>query len=225
MAEHITRAFDDSLAEINNMVLSMGGLALSQFHGVIDAIDIDDTTVLQNLIAADAKIDEIEETLNTKAIETIAKWSPFAEDLRKVVVAIKMAHILERIGDYAANIAKRNIRICEEGVSEDFATELKEAGNVARTMLVDVLDAYRHLDEEKALSVWNRDITLDKMHNDINRTIIVAMEKGELSAASGSNYLFILKNIERIGDFATGISEQIYFLINARQIEDERPKA
>ena len=79
MAEHITRAFDDSLAEINNMVLSMGGLALSQFHGVIDAIDIDDITVLEDLIAADAKIDQIEESLNTKAIETIAKWSPFAE--------------------------------------------------------------------------------------------------------------------------------------------------
>ena len=79
MAEHITRAFDDGLAEINNMVLSMGGLALSQFHGVLDAIDIDDITVLEDLIAADAKIDQIEESLNTKAIEAVA-WSPFAED-------------------------------------------------------------------------------------------------------------------------------------------------
>ncbi|MGC6485196.1 MAG: phosphate signaling complex protein PhoU [Candidatus Puniceispirillales bacterium] len=223
MSEHISSAFDEALNEINTMVLTMGGLALAQLHGVIDALNTKDNAVLEDLIAADAKIDEIEVNLNAKAIETIAVWSPFAEDLRKVFVAIKLAQIIERIGDYAANIAKRDLSV-DQTQANEIIDDLREAGGMACAMLVDAIDAYRHLDQDKALSVWNRDVDLDVRHNAINHKLIVAMENKTVEMAAGSQYLFIMKNIERIGDFTTGIAEQVYFQINASQIEDDRPK-
>ena len=225
MADHISSGFDESLNEINTLVLAMGGMALSQFHAIMDSLDTADSTVLRDLISADAKIDEMEITLNEKAIQTIALWSPFAEDLRKVFVAIKMGQILERIGDYAANIGKRSILLSDMGKNSNLNAELNELGEMARAMLVDALDAYRHTDEEKALSVWNSDVHLDERHKAINRSVIGSMDKGDLSAESGSQYMFILKNIERIGDFSTGIAEQVYFLIHAKHIEASRPKA
>lgn len=223
MSGHISSAFDESLQEINDMVLSMGGLALAQLHGVINAINTKDNAVHEDLIAADSKIDEIERDLNAKAIETIAVWSPFAQDLRKVFVAIKLAQIMERIGDYAANIAKRDLVITDD-TDGAYIDDLRRAGAMACAMLVDAIDAYRHMDEAKAMEVWNSDVNLDVLHHEINRKLIVAMEKQQITAACGAQYLFIMKNIERIGDFTTGIAEQVYFQINASQIDAKRPK-
>jgi phosphate transport system protein len=225
MSDHISSAFDESLQDINKMVLSMGGLALAQFHGVIDALGTNDSSVNEDLITADAKIDKFEEDINARAIEIIAVWSPFAEDLRKVFVTIKMAQILERIGDYAANIAKRNLTMDEVSTDDQFVQDLREAGNVASAMLVDAIDAYRHLDEKKALAVWHSDVDLDEMHDKVNRKLVVAMENQKISTVKGSQYLFIMKNIERIGDYSTGIAEQVYFQINSNQISAPRPKA
>lgn len=225
MSDHISSGFDESLDEINKIVLSMGGLALSQFHAVLSSIDAAEPAVLEDLIAADQKIDDLEVDLNNKAIQTIALWSPFAEDLRKVFVAIKMGQMLERTGDYAANIAKRRLTLDGSDVQNKFMGEFSELGDMARNTLADALDAYRHADTEKAIKIWENDIQLDELHNALNRSIVIALEKNEISAIGGSQFLFMAKNIERVGDFATGIAEQVYFLVNAKQIDADRPKA
>ena len=220
---HISSLFDEELIDLNNDVARLGALAESQLGQVMEAVRAHDKSNLETVINKDKELDEIEAGLNEKAITMIALRAPLAEDLRHVIVALKVATILERTGDYAKNIAKRMLKIDDKDLLNG-TKALGTMGNIVQEMLNNVLDAYMEKNVDKAMQVWERDIDVDELHTSVFREMLEKMEDNSISVESGSHLLFITKNLERIGDYATGMAEQVYFLVNGEMLSDERPK-
>lgn len=223
--EHISSAFDEELTELNQLVYSLGGMVLSQVQGVVAFLGDPDIKAMESLIKNDESLDELDADINIKAYEIIAVRSPIAEDLRKVIVALKMSGMLERVGDFAANIAKRGIIISENKQSKDFVDMMQSLGAEVSTTLVEVIDAYRHGDVEKAMKVWSGDVEIDTQYMNYYKKIILAMEKDSSLIEAGTHAHFALKNFERVGDYATGIAELVYFLNTGEYPSEDRPKA
>ncbi|MDC1121711.1 phosphate signaling complex protein PhoU, partial [Alphaproteobacteria bacterium] len=182
-------------------------------------------STLNQIISDDAKLDELEAAIHEKALEVIALRSPRAQDLRHVLVALKIATILERTGDYARNIANRTKVIATAGNENIPGVNIGRMGQVTRDMLQDVMRAYATRDADKALDVWRRDIEVDHMHTAFYKEVLASMSRDPNVVATGAHLLFIAKNIERIGDYATGIAEQVHFLVHGAVPKDSRPKA
>lgn len=221
---HISSAFDNDLAQINNGIARLGDLAQSQLTQSLQALVNRDTSNLDAIIARDKELDQIDAELNEKALMVIAMRAPLAEDLRRVIVALKIAAILERTGDYAKNIAKRTKLILAQGGGIGHAETLQKMSDMVQEMLRNVLDAYMESDVTAAMQVWERDIDVDQLHSVIFQEMLTSMRETPEQVQSGSHMLFIAKNIERVGDYATGIAEQVHFLVNGYMPEDERPK-
>ncbi len=223
--QHIITAFDDDLAELNSSLQDLGTLAITQFELAIDALATQHQSTLNQIISDDVKLDELEAAIHEKALEVIALRSPRAQDLRHVLVALKIATILERTGDYARNIANRTKVIATAGNENIPGVNIGRMGQVTRDMLQDVMRAYATRDADKALDVWRRDIEVDHMHTAFYKEVLASMSRDPNVVATGAHLLFIAKNIERIGDYATGIAEQVHFLVHGAVPEDSRPKA
>lgn len=220
--QHISTAFDDDLNELDQLISKMGNLALSQFIAVIDGLEQKDDD-LKSLIANDRLIDELEDQVYNKTVEIIAIRAPQANDLRHIIIAPKIASFLERIGDYSKNIIKRRNMMITEGSDLTILGKLNAMSQMARDLLVDVLEALTRRDATKARLVWEGDVELDALHSLVYKSIYRDMvENG--SNPSGINALFIAKNIERIGDFCTSIAEQVYFVVHGEMLDSERPK-
>jgi phosphate transport system protein len=146
-----------------------------------------------------------------------------ALDLRQIMVSIRIASDLERIGDLAKNIAKRTHAIPEDHPRR-IMTGLARMGRLALGQLKDVLDAYAERDEAKALAVWRNDEEIDALYNSIFRELLTYMMEDPRTIGVCTHLLFGAKNIERIGDHATNIAENIYYLVHGRPLKDERPK-
>jgi phosphate transport system protein len=224
MQKHISTAFDQDLQDLDQMVISLGGLAQSQLQGIASAIRKIDTDSINSLIANDKKLDEIDAEIFSKVVEIIALRSPRAEDLRKVLVSPKISASFERIGDYSRNAGKRLNTIAETTKKIPYADDILEIAEHALTMVVDVNDAYARDDADKAIAVWESDVQLDMAYNQCITHIANGMNDGSCEATLGMNCIFIAKNMERIGDHTTGIAEQIYFRINGEMPDDDRPK-
>ena len=222
---HIVASFDEDLGELNTMLTRLGGLAEKQFADAMDALERRDIQNIDEIIARDAELDEMEFNLNERGIEIIALRAPVARDLRRVIVTIKVAALLERIGDYAKNIAKRSRVIIEHENSKSDNVSLARMAALVQQMLNQVLDAYVSKDSDLAMDVRDRDMEVDRLHTSLFREILARMSEAPEQVATGSHLLFIAKNIERIGDHTTGIAEQIFFLKHGRYPSEERPKA
>ena len=222
---HIITAFDEDLNELTTQVQKLGRLAVKQFEMSIDALATQHEETLSKILAHDVKLDTLEAEIHEKALEIIALRSPHASDLRHVLVALKIATILERTGDYARNIANRTRVIASYGNENIPGVNIGRMGQVAQEMLTDVLSAYKKRDANAALEVWHRDIEVDHMHTAFYKEVLASMARDPDQVATGAHLLFIAKNIERIGDYATGIAEQVHFLVHGAVPEDERPKA
>jgi phosphate transport system protein len=222
---HIVASFDDDLAELNTMLARLGGLAEKQFADAIDALERRDIQNIDEIIARDAELDEVEFVLNERSIEIIALRAPVARDLRRVIVTLKVASVLERIGDYAKNVAKRSRVIIEHENSKSDNVSLARMAGLVQQMLNQVLDAYVSGDADLAMDVRDRDMEVDRLHTSLFREMLERMSENPDQVSASSHLLFIAKNIERIGDHTTGIAEQIFFLKNGQYPSDERPKA
>ena len=223
--QHISTAFDKDLLALNEMVQALGSLAIAQFETAIDALATQHLATLDQIISNDAKLDDLEAAIHEKAVEVIALRSPHAKDLRQVLVALKIATILERTGDYARNIANRTKVIAQAGNENIPGVNIGRMGQVTQEMLHDVMRAYDRHNAELALEVWRRDIEVDHMHTAFYKEVLASMARDPNLVATGAHLLFIAKNIERIGDYATGIAEQVHFLVHGAVPEDSRPKA
>lgn len=223
--EHIVASFDYDLAELNKMLARLGGLAEKQFADAMDALERRDIQNIDEIIARDAELDELEFNLNERGIEIIALRAPVARDLRRVIVTLKVAAVLERIGDYSKNVAKRSRVIIELENSKSDNVSLARMSALVQQMLNQVLDAYVSGDADLAMDVRDRDMEVDRLHTSLFREILARISENPEQVSASSHLLFIAKNIERIGDHTTGIAEQIFFLKNGQYPSDERPKA
>ncbi|MBT6123220.1 MAG: phosphate signaling complex protein PhoU [Candidatus Puniceispirillum sp.] len=222
---HIVSAFDDDLNNLNARIEQLGELAKERFVMALDAIATQDSKTLDHIIAGDKELDVLEAEIIQTAFEIIALRSPRATDLRRVMVASKIATIFERVGDFSKNIARRTKAIAASGHETIPDVNIGRMGHMAEKMINDAMLAYHNLDIKAAIELRNSDVELDHMHTAFYNEVMAMMTDDSKVVGSGVHLLFIGKNIERIGDYMTGIAEEIYFLVEGTQLEDERPKA
>lgn len=222
-SDHIVKSFDEQLKRLENLIAEMGGLAEVQLADAIEAMSKRDLEQAERTTAADQRIDELEMLVDQEAIALLALRQPMAMDLREIVGALKAAGMLERIGDYAKNVAKRTAVLVEMAPVPSAQTVVR-LGGLAQEMIKDVLDAYIARDADKAELVRQRDKELDALHTSIFRELLTYMMEDPRSITACTHLLFIAKNIERIGDHATNIAEVVEFLVHGRVPADERIK-
>jgi phosphate transport system protein len=223
MPDHIVKAYDQDISSLRTMLAQMGGLAEDQLEHAILALSKRDVTLADQVIMRDEKIDGLEREIEEKAILTIAKRQPMAQDLREIMVAIRVSSDIERIGDLAKNTAKRTHAI-SESLPRRLSTGLARMGVMAQAQLKDVLDAYARKDDEMAMRVWRSDEDLDALYNSIFRELLTYMMEDPRNISLCTHLLFGAKNLERIGDHTTNIAENIHYLIHGKTISETRPK-
>src|SRR6201981_597768 len=220
-SEHIARAYDEELRKLNNTVAEMGGLAESQLGAAIEAVAERDSELAARVVEGDAKVDQLERDLDNLAIRLLALRQPVARDLREIFSALKIASDLERIGDYASNVAKRSIALSQIAPVQPVYA-LPRMAQFAQLQIKDVLDAYVQRDSNKAYAVWVRDAELDEMYSSLFRELLTYMMEDPRSIGPCTHLLFMAKNIERIGDPARTLAEYLYYLVNATPLREAR---
>jgi len=221
---HTVKSFDEDLRQLRSYISQMGGLAEAQIMGAIDALSSRDQDKARDIVAADRAIDDLEVEAERHAVQTIARRQPLADDLREVISALKIAALLERIADYAKNIAKRATVLSQTDPVQPMVI-IPEMGRTVTHMLKDVLDAYGSRDAEKAHAVWVRDQNVDDLYNSLFRSLLTYMMENPQKITPSTHVMFIAKNLERIGDHATNIAEIIYFNVTGNYMEADRPKS
>jgi phosphate transport system protein len=221
--EHTVRAFDEALAAIADGIRRMGGLAESQLAGAIEAVVKRDGEIAARVIEQDRKVDDLERQIDDMAIKLLALRAPVASDLRLVLTALKVSAEIERIADYAKNVAKRAIALAQIPALKPVHA-IPRMAKVVQEMIKDVLDAYANRDVERAHAVWTRDEELDELYSSLFRELLTYMMEDARNITGSTHLLFIAKNIERIGDHATNIAEQVHFLVTGTPIDAARPK-
>ena len=221
---HIATIFDKDLREIEDLVVTMGGLVEQQIEDAAAVLESRDLELAEKLRNADKAVDEIETQIDALAVRLIALRQPKAQDLRAILAALKVASDLERIGDYTKNIAKRTSVLAKSPTVGSSGKTIKRMCMMVRQMVKDVLDAYISRDIASAEEVRLRDEEVDQVHNNLFRALLTYMMEDPRNITPCMHLLFIAKNVERMGDHTTSIAEQVHFLIAGSMPEDERPK-
>jgi phosphate transport system protein len=224
VSEHIVKSYDQELHRLDNIVAEMGGLAESQLSSAMEAVAKRDADLAVKVIESDALVDELEREVEALVVRLLALRQPMARDLRQIIAALKISTDLERIGDYATNVAKRSIALDQISSPVRPIHALPRMSQVAGQMIKDVLDAYVERDADKAMAVWLRDEELDEMYTSLFRELLTYMIEDPRNITSGTHLLFMAKNLERIGDHTTNIAETLYFLVNGTPMQQVRPK-
>ncbi|AHM05219.1 Phosphate transport system regulatory protein PhoU [Roseibacterium elongatum DSM 19469] len=224
-SEHIVASFDDELESIQGMIMRMGGLVEQAIADAARAMDTRDVELAGQVRRNDAAIDALDDQINDAAASIIARRQPIASDLRTVLTVFRISNNLERIGDYAKNIAKRSEAILEHPPVEGTGASLRRMARQVELMLKDVLDAYIQQDEDKAQDVRERDLEVDQMYSALFREYLTFMMEDPRNITTCMHLHFMAKNIERMGDHATSIAEQVIYLVSGEMPTDDRPKA
>ncbi len=223
MKSHTVQAFDEELSKLNEHILRMGGIAEAQIAGAVEALQRRDPKLAGKVIANDQQIDGLEQQVQDAAVTLLALRQPMADDLRTVVGTIKIAAELERVGDYAANIAKR-ATVLAESPPMGPAGMVPLLGKVVEGLLRDSLNAFAARDAAKARHVWRSDEEADQLYTGLFRELLTYMMEDPRNITPCTHLLFIAKNLERIGDHATNIAETVNFLVKGESFKGERPK-
>jgi phosphate transport system protein len=222
-ADHIVKSFDEDLKRLNNVIAEMGGLAEAQLTRAVESLVRRNTELATQVVQDDKRIDALETEVGQMTVRMLALRQPMAQDLREVVAAIKIASDIERIGDYAKNIAKRAIVLSAHAPLKPVAS-IPRMSQLALHIIKDVLDAYIEKDAEGARAAWRRDEEVDEMYNSVFREMLTYMMEDPRNIGPCTHLLFIAKNIERIGDHATNVAEIVYYLVHGKSLDEERPK-
>lgn len=219
---HIVKSYDEEQRVLMQELIRMGQMAASQLEAALDVVDRRDDRAAERVIGNDEAIDGLEQNVNQDVIRLIRR-GPMATDLRVILAALRVASDIERIGDYAANIAKRSMTL-------NLAPPLPQTrgldalGRMAVRQLRDVLDAYAARDGEAALRVRARDVELDILYTGLFRELLTYMMEDARVITPCTHLLFMAKNLERIGDHATNIAENVWFLIHGEELMPPRDK-
>lgn len=221
---HILTAFDRDLEAAQAMVMRMGGLVETALLEAAQALDTRDDDLAARVRAGDKAIDELEDEINTKCALLLALRGPTAGDLRTVLTVMKIAAALERCGDYAKNLAKRTAVLSQMTPVPGASGSIRRLAKAVVQMLTDALDAYIHRDVKLAEDVRTRDRDIDQMYNSIFREFLTHMMEDPRNIGPCMHLHFIAKNIERVGDHATSVAEQVIYLVTGAMPGDDRPK-
>ncbi len=216
---HTVKAFDEDLGQLRALISEMGGRAEAAITGSLEALVNRDLESAARIVEGDRKIDELELEVERHVVRLIALRAPLADDLREVLAALKISGIVERMGDYAKNIAKR-VALLQDARNMDAMAVLPAMGRIAAEMVRNVLDAFVLRDAEAAMAVSARDKAVDDFYNSLFRTLLTYMMENPHNITAATHLLFIAKNIERIGDHATNVAEMVYFAATGQQMTE-----
>jgi phosphate transport system protein len=214
---HTLKAFDEDLERLRALISEMGGMAE---HAIVEAmrcLSQRDVEGARRVVEDDRKLDALETETERRVVQLIALRAPMAGDLRDVVAALKISGVVERIGDYAKNIAKRVPQL-EGGGKIEPVSLLPEMARIAASMVHDVLNAFVNRDAEAAVRVVERDRAVDDFYDSIFRTLLTHMMENPHTIGQAAHLLFVAKNLERVGDHATNIAEMVYFAATGGQL-------
>ncbi|MBB5721865.1 phosphate transport system protein [Loktanella ponticola] len=224
MSEHISSAYDRDLEEIQALVMRMGGLVEQSILSAADALAARDLELAEQVRAADKAIDTLELQINDEAARTIALRAPVSKDLRSILTVLRIAASLERIGDYAKNMAKRTGTLVDMPPINGSDKALRRMAREVQLMLKDVLDAYVRGDAELAEEVRQRDHEVDQMYNALFREFLTFMMEDPRNITACMHLHFMAKNVERMGDLTTNMAEQVIYQVTGSMPEEARPK-
>ena len=222
--DHIVRSYDEQLRRLRDMVARMGGLAERQVHDATIALVRRDVALAAEVVARDAALDALEREVEAFCIRILATRQPMASDLRFIVAAMKVAHNLERIGDYARNGAKRSIVVAQQPQIGSLNGFLRMSQLVQENLKL-AIDALASEDADAAARVWAADEPIDAVYNGIFREMLTHMMEDPRNITAATHLLFIAKNMERIGDHATNIAETVHYAVRGDSLPEDRPKA
>ena len=221
---HIASAFDRDLEAIQAMIVRMAGLVETSLLQAAEALETRDEELADTVREGDKIIDDLELQINTEAARMIALRAPAASDLRTALSVIKIAASLERCGDYTKNLAKRSNVLAQLSPVGGSTRSIRRIAKAVQLQLAGAIDAYIKRDYEMAIEVRNRDKDIDQMYNALFREFLTHMMEDPRNITACMHLHFIAKNIERLGDHATGIAEQVIYLITGHLPEESRPK-
>ena len=223
MNDHIVKSYDNELKRLDGEIQRMGELAISQLDAAIDVLLRRDSAAAMRVVANDDAIDALEHEVSHDVLRLLALRQPMARDLREVYASLRISSDIERIGDYAANVAKRSM-VLNQTAPVSAARGLPALAKLANTLVRDALDAYRSRDADRAMAVRGRDAEVDAEYTGLFRELLTYMAEDPRQITACTHLLFIAKNIERIGDHATNIAENTWFLVHGEQPVGEREK-
>jgi phosphate transport system protein len=222
-AEHIVKSFEQELNRLRAKITEMGGLVESQVALAGEAVLDRDGSIAAQVVAGDPKVDALEQEIQQFVILLLALRQPMAQDLRLIVGSLKIIGDLERIGDYASNVAKRSLVLSQYTLPFPMPG-LANLMRLVQQHLKTVIDAIGASDADAAVEVWRSDESVDEIYNALFRELITYMMEDPRNITPCAHLLFIAKNLERIGDHATNIAETLYYAVKGETLEGVRPK-
>jgi phosphate transport system protein len=221
---HTIKAFDEDIERLRALISQMGGLAEHSIGEAMRCLVERDVKGAEQVVADDKKLDGLEVEAERRAVQLIALRAPMAGDLRDVVAALKISGVVERIGDYAKNIAKR-VPLLENAGKIEALSLLPEMARIATGMVHDVIDAFIARDADAAIRVCQRDDAVDDFYDSIFRTLLTHMMENPQNIGQATQLLFVAKNLERAGDHATNIAEMVYYAATGEHMADRPGKS
>ena len=218
--EHIVSVYDDELTNLDRLVVKMGKEVSDLMTHSIKSLINQDIELADKVIAKDKEIDAIEMEIDGQATRILALRQPMAADLRAVIASLKMSNDLERMGDYAKNISRRAKTLSNASILPSSGKALVRMTKAAGAMIDLVIEAYVEKDVQKALDVIAADDDVDMLYTSMFREILTYMMEDPRNISACTHLLFIAKNIERVGDHATNIAEQVYYIVEGKQYEE-----
>ncbi len=222
-SQHIVKSYGQELQRLRDLMSEMGGAVENQVALATQAIRTGDADAATRAVSLDAKVDDLDRQAEQLVIRMLALRQPMASDLRETVSALKITAAMERIGDYAKNVAKRSIVLSQFRLPFSM-TGLANMSRMVQENLKLVIDAIGEQDVPKALQVWQSDQAIDDLYNSIFRELVTYMMEDARNITPCTHLLFIAKNLERIGDHATNIAETLHYAITGERLDAERPK-
>jgi phosphate transport system protein len=213
MSKHIVKSYDKELEELKNEISAMGRIADAQIRDVREAFLAKSAKMALRLIEQDPLVNKLEHDVNQLTVHMLAARQPLAVDLRTIISALKIATDLERIADYAKNIARQVIVLSDLSLKEEICKQIVDIIDIAKVMLTKVLEAYAESDVEKALEARELDKEVDVRYTDLLSALHSCMVSNAEDIESCTAMLFIGRCLERIGDHIQNISEDIYFIV------------
>lgn len=221
--EHTVKAFDEDITRLRGLIAEMGGLAELSLIEAMEALTKGNQDLVKSVIDRDRKIDSLEAEVDKLAVRVIALRAPMADDLREVIAALKIAGVVERIGDYSKNIAKSAGKIEGRKTFEPL-TLIPAMADIAVAMVHDVMTAYAARDAGLAAEVVARDDKVDAFYESIFRNLVTYMMENPATISSAAQLLFVARNIERIGDHATNVAEMVYYAATGDHLTDREDR-
>lgn len=217
-SQHISQQFNNELSDLKNHLLVMGGLVERQILMAVQSLVEGDSHLAQDVRLRDKDVDSLEVAIDEECTRVIAKRQPAASDLRLIMGVIKMVADLERIGDESKKIAKAAMTLSEEGQAPRGYVEVRHIGNHVSTMVRDALDAFARFDTDMALAVMKEDRLVDEEYRSATRALVTFMMEDPRSISRALNVMWVLRALERIGDHARNLAEQVIYMVKGKDI-------